>query len=214
MLSEITFGISFIKKLLSSKLNEDLVSAFGRSLTNILQTRFVGHWKPLQPSHGNAFRSIYTTLEKADPVIREAATQASIPLATIVEALPPHLTIWIDPSEVSYRIGSHGSICHSAVTTEATQFISVATSSPPSSPARPRTPLLPLPINRRGSEALMAPASPHRAASQDRLASPPPRRQDLSTRSTTAIARSPSRGQSQLFKLESTLATGMPVASY
>merc|ERR1712025_520610 len=46
-----------------------------------------------------------------DPVIAQAAEVASLDSTQIHATFPSELTMWIDPLEVSYRIGENGSIC-------------------------------------------------------------------------------------------------------
>lgn len=186
MIREISYGVNFIRKLMESKFSVEQLERFTSSLTAILQGKYSGHWKPQQPNHGNAYRSIHTTAEKMDPVIRCAAEQAELLDKSVMAALPCCLTVWIDPFEVSYRIGTHGSICSNTVSAtdslpapttapakssnsnievnvipvSCTQAIDSATTTPPASPARaaaPRTPLLPLPLTRRPSEIGFAP---------------------------------------------------------
>ena len=45
-----------------------------------------------------------------DPVIAQAAEVASLDSTQIHTTFPSELTLWIDPMEVSYRIGENGSI--------------------------------------------------------------------------------------------------------
>jgi len=121
--------------------------------------------------------------------------------------------------QVSYRIGSCGSICHTKVnlpqaTTQhsqtqmqtQTQTQQASCTTPPPSPqlssaakpfaAAPRSPLLPLPLSRRPSEANFAvPNSPSRTASRELMFSPPQQRRlsmDVG-RSLPPMGRSPSR---------------------
>lgn len=46
-----------------------------------------------------------------DPIISKAATRIGVPCEQLFTLLPRELTLWIDPYEVSYRIGEDGSIC-------------------------------------------------------------------------------------------------------
>lgn len=217
MLPEITYGVNFLRRLLESKFSADQLEKFSSNLTALLKERYCGHWKPNQPTHGNAYRSIHTTADKMDPVIRSAAELAEMPGKSIMAALPCSLTLWIDPFEVSYRIGSNGSICHNKVDAEVAapvttapskgcvishtnaNTVEITTATPPSSPARtltPRTPLLPLPLTRRPSEAGFAPQSPpqvrSRTVSRDLLFSPQ-RRMSAAGMEPPALPRSPSR---------------------
>ena len=54
---------------------------------------------------GSAYRCLKTP---TDPLISSAASAVNVNLADIVEHLPADLWIWIDPGEVSYRVGGGG----------------------------------------------------------------------------------------------------------
>lgn len=218
MLPEITTGVNVVRKFLDKKIPEEKLDNFSSSLSAILQNRFTGHWRPTQPNHGNAYRSIHTSVEKIDPVLRAAADQAAISNDELTNALPFTLTVWIDPAEVAFRIGTNGSICHTAVqqreqtitpepaATGPTSIAAPAVNNPtpPPSPmvksiaTAPKSPLLPLPLSRRPSETNMAPPSPARSLSRDGVFGSPQRarRLSLDTRNdsrTSLVSRSPSR---------------------
>jgi protein Tob/BTG len=46
-----------------------------------------------------------------DTVIEKAAAMSGVSFADLLKCLPQEFTLWIDPSDVSYRIGEDGSIC-------------------------------------------------------------------------------------------------------
>ena len=46
-----------------------------------------------------------------DPVIATAAKESGVSREELASTLPTELTVWIDPYDVSYRIGEDGSIC-------------------------------------------------------------------------------------------------------
>lgn len=46
-----------------------------------------------------------------DPLIGQAAQQIGLGSQELFQLLPSELTLWVDPFEVSYRIGEDGSIC-------------------------------------------------------------------------------------------------------
>ena len=71
--------------------------------------RFKDHWDPTNPNRGSAYRCIRINGCRLDPVVKEAAKVTG--LTNISEYLPSELTLWIDPSDVSYRFGEDGSIC-------------------------------------------------------------------------------------------------------
>ena len=58
---------------------------------------------------GSAFRCIKTG-DPIDPVLEKAAREAGMEIREIKENLPEDLAVWVDPGEVSYRIGEKGLI--------------------------------------------------------------------------------------------------------
>ncbi|KGL86225.1 Protein BTG1, partial [Charadrius vociferus] len=68
------------------------------------------HWFPLAPSKGSGYRCIRIN-HKMDPLIGKAAGMIGLSHERLFQLLPSELTLWVDPFEVSYRIGEDGSIC-------------------------------------------------------------------------------------------------------
>lgn len=68
------------------------------------------HWFPEKPFKGSGYRCIRIN-HKMDPIISKAASQIGLSLPQLYQLLPSELTLWVDPYEVSYRIGEDGSIC-------------------------------------------------------------------------------------------------------
>lgn len=68
------------------------------------------HWFPEKPFKGSGYRCIRIN-HKMDPIISKAASQIGLSLQQLYQLLPSELTLWVDPFEVSYRIGEDGSIC-------------------------------------------------------------------------------------------------------
>lgn len=58
---------------------------------------------------GSAFRCLKTG-EPIDVVLEIAARESGVPIADILENLPAELSVWVDPGEVSYRIGEKGAV--------------------------------------------------------------------------------------------------------
>lgn len=58
---------------------------------------------------GSAFRCLKTG-DPTDPVLERAARESGVPIADILENLPAELAVWVDPGEVSYRIGEKGAV--------------------------------------------------------------------------------------------------------
>lgn len=83
---------------------------FGLALVEVLKRRYRDHWFPEKPFRGSGYRCLRIN-GKIDPVIAQAAEKAAVNPLTIHATFPSELTMWIDPKEVSYRIGENGSIC-------------------------------------------------------------------------------------------------------
>ncbi|XP_029811306.1 protein BTG1 [Suricata suricatta] len=68
------------------------------------------HWFPEKPCKGSGYRCIRIN-HKMDPLIGQAAQRIGLSSQELFRLLPSELTLWVDPYEVSYRIGEDGSIC-------------------------------------------------------------------------------------------------------
>jgi len=83
---------------------------FRVAIVEVLRRRYRDHWFPEKPCKGSGYRCIRIN-GKIDPIIAQAAEIVGMPTNTIHQTFPSELTMWIDPLEVSYRIGENGSIC-------------------------------------------------------------------------------------------------------
>ena len=106
---EIQVAQNFILNFLYNKLPRRRINLFGEGLESALRDKFADHWYPDKPFKGSAFRCLKIT-DPADPVLNRAARESGNPIPDITENLPTDLAIWIDPGEVSYRIGEKGSV--------------------------------------------------------------------------------------------------------
>ena len=106
---EIKVAQNFVLNFLYNKLPRRRVNLFGEELESALRDKFADHWYPDKPFKGSAFRCLKIT-DPADPVLNRAARESGNPVPDIVENLPTDLAIWIDPGEVSYRMGEKGSV--------------------------------------------------------------------------------------------------------
>jgi len=84
------------------------VNMLGEQMLEYLCMKFQDHWYPERPTKGSAYRSIRISKEKVDKILINAAIDVGLNLQEILESLPNDLIIWIDPGEVSYRIGEKG----------------------------------------------------------------------------------------------------------
>ncbi|XP_053318390.1 protein BTG1 [Spea bombifrons] len=112
MKPEIIAAVGFLSKFLRTKglMNDVELQTFNQSLQELLAEHYRHHWFPEKPSRGSAYRCIRIN-HKMDPLIGQAADRIGLSSQQMFKLLPSELTLWIDPYEVSYRIGEDGSIC-------------------------------------------------------------------------------------------------------
>ncbi|XP_023305501.2 protein Tob1 [Lucilia cuprina] len=106
---EIQVALNFVISYLYNKLPRRRVNIFGEELEKALRDKFQGHWYPEKPFKGSAFRCLKTG-DPIDSVLERAARESGVPITDILENLPNELSVWVDPGEVSYRIGEKGSV--------------------------------------------------------------------------------------------------------
>lgn len=106
------------------------------SLLAVMSRQYKDFWFPDSPNRGSAYRCIRINKDKMDPIIAKAAASCGLSCNLIRTYLPDELTLWVDPAEVSYRIGEEdGSICvlyEGPLVTTATVPARYETPSPPS----------------------------------------------------------------------------------
>ena len=105
---EVSVALNFVISYLYNKLPRRRVYMFGEELEKGLKKKFQGHWYPDKPFKGSGFRCIPVSGEKTDPVMAISALECGLDIEEINGYLPQDLTLWIDPNEVSYRIGEKG----------------------------------------------------------------------------------------------------------
>lgn len=109
MRNEISSAVDFLSNLINNK-GSGWLQDFKENLSDILCERYHNHWFPESPNKGCAYRCIRIAGNEMDPVIAKAGSQCGVTASRLQSVLPPELTLWIDPEEVSYRIGEEGSI--------------------------------------------------------------------------------------------------------
>ena len=119
---EIQVALNFVISYMYNKLPRRRVNIFGEELEKALKEKFEGHWYPNKPMKGSAYRCLKTG-DPIDPVLEKAAQEAGMEIREIKENLPEDLAVWVDPGEVSYRIGEKGhiNILYSEAAESATQ---------------------------------------------------------------------------------------------
>jgi protein Tob/BTG len=91
-------------------ISELQLEKFRQCLQEVLRRRYRDHWFPEKPFKGSGYRCIRIN-GKMDPVIAQAAESCQLSPSLLHQTFPSERTMWIDPLEVSYRIGENGSIC-------------------------------------------------------------------------------------------------------
>uniref|UniRef100_H3D0A8 Protein BTG1 n=1 Tax=Tetraodon nigroviridis TaxID=99883 RepID=H3D0A8_TETNG len=112
MKPEINAAVGFLSRFLRVKghVNDRQVQTFNQSLQDILAEQYKHHWFPDRPCKGSGYRCIRIN-HKMDPLVGQAGQRIGLTIQQLYLLLPSELTLWVDPFEVSYRIGEDGSIC-------------------------------------------------------------------------------------------------------
>ncbi|XP_054717772.1 protein BTG2-like [Uloborus diversus] len=114
---EIKSAANFLTNLLRVKkgdtvqnMNIHQLEQFCSKLEDMLCHHYQQHWFPEKPFKGSGYRCIRIN-HKMDPIISKAGLECGFDEEKLRQLFPDELTLWIDPKEVSYRIGENGSIC-------------------------------------------------------------------------------------------------------
>lgn len=115
MRQEVDSAVEFIAKILSThgirlKLDSERIESFRRMLMICMYDHYQNHWFPDKPFKGSAYRCLRIVNQKMDPLIIKAGAEIGLTESQLLDFLPAEFTMWVDPSEVSYRIGEEGSI--------------------------------------------------------------------------------------------------------
>lgn len=117
---EVRCACEFFSRMLHTRnLPVQFIKPFKRRLEELLVERFKNHWDPEHPNKGSAYRCIRIN-SRLDPVVKEAAKATG--LSDISSYLPAEFTMWIDPSDVSYRFGEDGSICQCSLSNKTSDW--------------------------------------------------------------------------------------------
>ena len=107
---EFVSASNFFVYLVSHKFNKKEQERFRECLTRVIRQRFRDHWFPEKPYAACGFRCLHIREDYFAPIIAQACACAQISLDSVKKALPSNMMIWIDPYEVTYRIGDSGVI--------------------------------------------------------------------------------------------------------
>lgn len=97
-------------RLARQNVGEAQLAKFRDCLIDVFRRRYRDHWFPEKPFKGSGYRCIRIN-GKMDPMIGQAGEACGLSSTFLHRIFPSELTMWIDPLEVSYRIGENGSIC-------------------------------------------------------------------------------------------------------
>lgn len=109
MINELESAVTFVSDLLSKKVPVNKATIFRQTLLRVLVSHYQDHWFPEKPFRGSAYRCIRIN-HKMDPLISKAGQACGFTESQLFSILPNEFTMWVDPREVSYRIGEEGSI--------------------------------------------------------------------------------------------------------
>lgn len=107
---ELDSAVGFLSNLLKGQnVSQEKIGLFSKTLKELLQNHYESHWFPEKPMKGSGYRCIRIN-GKMDPLIQRAGATCGLNGDRLRNKFPSELTLWIDPSDVSYRIGEDGSI--------------------------------------------------------------------------------------------------------
>jgi len=111
MKDEINSAVDFLTNILRTRedVNDARTAQFNTTLKNLLTTRYQGHWFPEKAFKGSGYRCIRLN-HNMDPLILQAGQMCGLNLQFLEATFPPELTLWVDPRDVSFRIGENGSV--------------------------------------------------------------------------------------------------------
>lgn len=110
MKNEVDHATEFLLTLLRARgVKLATLKKFQHWMINNLTKHYHNHWFEDQPFRGSGYRCIRINPKMMDPIL-EATWADCEPEDKLENVLPQELTLWVDPNEVSYRIGENGSI--------------------------------------------------------------------------------------------------------
>ncbi|KAI0231683.1 Protein BTG1, partial [Lamellibrachia satsuma] len=111
MKGEVKSAVDFVSNLLRCRnMEPNKLERFRQKLHQVLANHYLNHWFPDKPTKGSGYRCIRIVNNKMDPLLDKAGAASGVSENELLSFLPSELTVWVDPSEVSYRIGEDGSI--------------------------------------------------------------------------------------------------------
>ena len=103
---EVQSAVNFlvhILRLAQCNIKETTLQKFKENLILEMYRSYRFHWYPENPVKGSGYRIIRINAYKVDPILVQAGKKVRIPLSILTNNMP-HLILWINPFEVSYRM--------------------------------------------------------------------------------------------------------------
>ncbi|CAF0748642.1 unnamed protein product [Didymodactylos carnosus] len=96
--------VSYVQRF--GKVKETNLNEFRTNLEKSLLEKYEGHWYIEKPMRGQAYRSlVFTKKNECDPIVTQACEKAAF--NSILLGIQHDITIWVDPKEVTIRLGNH-----------------------------------------------------------------------------------------------------------
>ena len=107
---EIESAVNFLVNELAQRLgefSEGTSETLKTRLVELLNKRFENHWYPKKPLKGSAYRCVNISIDdgSVDSVLLQAGEEVGIAKSGLMVVFPKGLALWIDPNDVSCRLG-------------------------------------------------------------------------------------------------------------
>lgn len=95
----------------SQEIGDARLEKLAQAIYDALIKKYTGHWFPEKPIKGSGYRCIRvgTNAKRFDKTIENAVNKVGLSMELVRKAFTTELTLWIDPREVSYKLGEQGS---------------------------------------------------------------------------------------------------------
>ena len=110
---EVTEACHFLIRLISlanCNISERKLDHLSSVLFHLMASQYRDHWFSENPIRGSGYRCIRID-GKMDPLIGRALKVCGLSSDILHSNFPIDFTMWIDPRDVSYRMGERGGIC-------------------------------------------------------------------------------------------------------
>jgi protein Tob/BTG len=106
------FLCSNIRAASGTVLTQGQLETYKTVLKKLIVHKFTNHWYPDKPMKGNGFRCVNIDKDTrvVDPMLVKAAEVSDISKDIFLLAFRFGLALWIDPGDVSYRIGHSSNV--------------------------------------------------------------------------------------------------------